>query len=276
MKKGLAIALALCLLAAAALGGAEVAQVRFSERYHNIVRAQQALEEKYGITENMGDYFLRTVEELGDGEMRVTWEPAILDSGLPWLLGSYTAEVTPSTVTVVWTHDGESVEGGYEAMAWGAPQLTMIMEEVRTEWSFLKGLEAAENAARKAGYDPGAEYISPVESETALLADGEYAQQAMDASAFTWEELDQMARNALAVAYGELEWERLETSVGEIGGMWGMLEDRPVTVIPYDLWGQGSPEWEWSEGDGLYVVTLNVQTGEIEEILHSSELSGNG
>ena len=98
----------------------------------------------------------------------------------------------------------------------------------------------------------------------------------MDASAFTWEELDQMARNALAVAYGELEWERLETSVGEIGGMWGMLEDRPVTVIPYDLWGQGSPEWEWSEGDGLYVVTLNVQTGEIEEILHSSELSGNG
>ena len=43
-----------------------------------------------------------------------------------------------------------------------------------------------------------------------VALDDESAKRGRDASLYTWEELDQTARNALALVYGDLEWERLE------------------------------------------------------------------
>ena len=110
----------------------------------------------------------------------------------------------------------------------------------------------------------------------AFSNDEESRKAALEAATVTPDEADAAARMALHEIYGNRDWERLETTDGEYNWNIGLLYSRPVIVIHYDLWGQGSDEWEWQEGDGTYTVTVNLKTGEIEEILYANGLSGNG
>ena len=54
-----------------------------------------------------------------------------------------------------------------------------------------------------------------------------------------------------------------------------MAGDTPVIQIYLWLW-QGGSSAPFVEGDGVYQVEVNAQTGTIERILYDSTLSGNG
>lgn len=264
------------LLMALMMAGAALAEtsapVAYSARFLAVSAAQHALAEKYFIAEGMNEYFSRTVTESADGGYVILWEPAFGDSPMSWLLGTYTASVSGDDVDIKWTHDGEETYGGYTAEAWGAAQLRQMAEEVRTDFDMSESWSAAARTVYG-----GREDAYPFElAEQGFDNSEESRAAALALAAITPEEGEAAARMALRDTYGALEWERLETDDAEFGWNIGLLCGRPVMIVHYDLWGQGRADWTWQEGDGVYEVTVNLATGEIEEILYGNGLSGNG
>ncbi len=265
MKRIAILAMILALLTAMAFADGGPA---YSARYMAVNAAQHALAEKYGVTEGMNEYFVRSVVEQEDGSYVIYWQPAISEGALPWLLGTYKALVRDGEVEILWTHDGKSTEGGYKAEAWGAPQLGMMADEVRSTFEMTESWSAAESSAYA---DAGPYHYETV--DTGFDTSDEAAHRAMAGSVISRDDADAAARAALRETYGALEWERLELDENE---ELGVLYDRPVVVLRYDLWGQGREDWEWQEGDGHYEVTVDLTDGSIEEILYQNCLSGNG
>ncbi len=271
MKRFLSILTALILCCTALCVGAEGKAVTYSPRCLAIMAAQRALFDNYGITEDMNDYFIRITEESEDGSYVITWHADADNSGeLAWLLGTYTARVSADgQVEIVWTHDGVSTDGGFSASAWGAPQLTIVMEEVRTEFQYTDSVNAAREAALAAGYVPG-------ESEE---YDNGYYNNDIEhyESTYSPEELDRIARDAVAEAYPDADAAGMTYWDDEYPFAEFELWNRPVCVIIYSHWGDDeTEEWEWSAGDGYYMVAVNLENGAVEEILHTSGLCGNG
>ncbi len=251
---------------------AEETGLTYSARFRAVNAAQHALAEKYAVSEGCNEYFVRTVTEENDGSYTVRWEPAFEEGGWPWLLGTYTAKVRGEDAEISWSNDGKSTEGGFRAEAWGAEQLRMIAEEIRTTFEMI----GIYNAVLASPLSQKEEEYPFTEEENGYANMEEERKTALEAAVITAEDADAMARLALQEICGAREWWRLETTDGEYNWDIGLLNGRPVIVIHYDLWGQGSDEWEWQEGDGTYVVTVNLATGEIEEILYANGLSGNG
>ena len=120
MKKkislGLVFAIVLVLLTAAALA----TTLLLSPRANAVRAADRAQEEKYGITAEMQSFLARDEKELPDGAVEVTY------SGFgetEYVLGVYTAVVKDGKAEIAWSRDGEDTAGGYDADAWGMPQL---------------------------------------------------------------------------------------------------------------------------------------------------------
>ena len=94
------------------------------------------------------------------------------------------------------------------------------------------------------------------------------------------EQVDAIARAAIAERYPNADIEYLENWPDEelIEGTECMLNGRPVMILTYGIWGgaESDDDWIWSEGDGYYTVTVNLEDGRVEEILHNSGLAGNG
>ena len=272
MKRLILILMVLTLSVSTAIAEATASGLVYSARFQAVSMAQHALAEKYSIAEGYNEYFSRTVIEEEDGSFTVIWEPGIAEGAWPWLLGTYTAHVTGDKVEISWSNDGKSTYGSLrDAEAWGAVQLNQIAEEVRTSFEMIESFTAAEG--RSFPETDAYPYISDQEDYSNMA---EAREAALAAAIITPDEADAAARMALKEVYGQLEWNRLETTDEEFQWDIGMLSERPVIVIHYDLWGQGATDWEWQEGDGYYVVTVNLQTGEIEEILYANGLSGNG
>ncbi len=263
----LAASLMLCTAAFAQDGG-----VRYSARFRAVNAAQHALAEKYSVSEGMNEYFVRTVSEQEDGSWLVLWEPAVAEGPLPWLLGTYTAQVEGERVDISWSHDGEETYGGYTAPAWGALQLRDMCDEVRTSF----GMEQSMSAAERSVYAAADDY--PLAGLDSGFDNGETARASAAAAArITVAEAEGTALAALREVYGNLEWWRLENMYDEMTEAdTGTLCGRPAVRFSYVLWGQGRDDWNWKDGDGYYTVWVNLQTGEVEEILYCNGLSGNG
>ena len=271
MKQLLAILMVLMISVSFAFADESSSGLTYSERFKAVSTAQHALAEKYSISEGYNEYFMRTVIEEYDGSYTIYWQPAIAEGAWPWLLGTYTAVVHGEDVAITWTHDDDGTYGGYTADAWGALQLHQIADEVKTTFEMTESY----TAAMEKEYPADQEYPYIIAAEDFSNME-EQRQEALAKATITPDEADAAARMALQEIYGQLDWSRLETTDREFNWSIGLLNERPVILIHYDLWGQGSDEWEWQEGDGYYVVTVNLKTGEIEEILYANGLSGNG
>ena len=94
--------------------------------------ADRALEEKYGITDDMQTFFGREEEELPDGTFRVTYF-GVGDMEAP--LGIYTVNVKNGKAECSWNHDGEDTAGGYGSAVWGLEQLKQMMTDSRDQES---------------------------------------------------------------------------------------------------------------------------------------------
>ena len=119
---------------------------------------------------------------------------------------------------------------------------------------------------RSGAYDANADWHAAPGSE-----------QAKALAEITPEQAAQLAKDAAAEVYGlspaqkdSMEW------IDDIApSPYAMVEGTPVIQIYLWLW-QGGNSAPFAEGDGVYQVDVNAQTGTIESILYDSTLSGNG
>lgn len=103
------------------------------------------------------------------------------------------------------------------------------------------------------------------------------SEQAQALAKITPEQAAQLAKDAAAEVYGlspaqkdSMEW------IDDVApSPYAMAGDTPVIQIYLWLW-QGGSSAPFVEGDGVYQVEVNAQTGTIERILYDSTLSGNG
>ena len=279
MKKkvsvGLVFAIVLVLLSVAALA----AGILFSRGADAARIADRALEEKYGVTQEMQTYFYREEEEQPDGAVCVTYTGK---DDLEYVLGTYTAYVKDGKAEVAWSHDGEDTAGGYEAEAWGAEQLKEMMA-----WNSAQGnmdafrpqavaIAEKHNAAWKQEIGTDEEkraYFEQLEKEKTA---------ALEARKIPEETMKSAARDAVIQTY-ELSAEQaalLELYVQplavEENAWYHMYEGKPCFEVQYFL--DQDPEHTEThvEKDGTYAALINVETGVIEKLVYESGLGGEG
>lgn len=269
MKKVWSIALAvvvmLCSVAALAAGW------MVSENVDARQLADRALEEKYGITEEMHTYFSQNARELEDGSVVVTYAGF---EDFAYVLGTYTVTVDGGKAQAVWSRDGESAEGGFDASAWGAQQLSEMLSINKETHSFGAAAQRAAEHAQTAG---AAEWEAPVPQEAPEGYQSwahYYRAQALPRMAIAPKDALVLAKEAIALRYGltqeqteKLEWHDTWTDFGMLGD---------ISVLEVWYWLTMNEDGTWSEGDGLYGASVNVETGVIEEMRYDSALAGNG
>ena len=273
MKRLPALLLALMLLCCAS---ARADSPVLSERCRAIQLAQDEMLSKYGITEGMNELFIRTCETRPMGEYIVSWYPSDTEDGIAWLQGVYTASVTVKDgtfrVDLIWSHDGESTEGGFDAEAWGAQQLQEIMDEYRETFETAGILQHSDEVALALNYPEGGYDLPEAAMNTFSNETVPVTVSAAPA------EFESLARSALKQRYPDADWARVEPflEAEEPDVAYGMLDGIPVAMVSISFWGWGDENWEWQDGDGYYTVYVNLTNLEIEEILYTSGLFGNG
>ena len=181
----LAAALVLVLLAAVAVA----AGLTRSAKYDAKRLAHQALEEKYGFTQDMDSYFLCTVEE-EDGQTVVTYRANEDVGDFAWKLGDYTVTIRGGQAEASWSYDGEAVGDDFSSDVWDTALLArgLARRKAGEEWYEITG------TALETGGDLS-------EQEDALVPDG------LDDARLAGEsESDVLkARNAVREKYGLTE-----------------------------------------------------------------------
>ncbi len=266
MKKkwswGMVLAAALVLLAI----GAIAATMLFSPRYDAGRLADEAMLDKFGITAKMMTAFKRDITENADGTATVRYtavDPAVREGKNP--IGEYTVEVSRGKADAVWSLDGMDTSGGLAADAWGPEQLQMYVEDFSNTNRFMKerGWLADDYAIEAIPYDQW------------LIAETKRKEEVLAAAKLTVDEAEAIGKSALVSAYGmtDAQAQLLYQLTGEDDQTtYEMLNSRPVVKLFYHLQ-QGS---EWQDMDGIYVVTVNLENGVVEEVLYDSGLAGNG
>ena len=97
----------------------------FSPRYDTVRIANQAMEDKYGITPDLLSLFRRDVKENEDGTSTVVYSTTE-DIGPVSRIGEYTVMVDGPKATVSWSNEGKDTSGGLAAEAYGPEQLHTI------------------------------------------------------------------------------------------------------------------------------------------------------
>ena len=295
MKKklslGLVLAMALVLLTAAALA----ATLLLSPRAGAVKAADQALEEKYGITAEMQTFFGREEKTLPDGSVEVIYTGV---GETAYALGTYTALVKDGRAEISWSHDGENTSGGYEAEAWGIGQIRQMLKD-----SLDEGLKQAylDRAAAIAEAHGMLEDNSPSEAIEGLHEEIERNKTAaLNARRLTEAEMIRIGREFILSNWGlnDEQAARMElfTNFGREpdsapgpeenpNGWYDMIGGKPCFQVEYLLAEPEIPEQpgvtenlprQYREGDGYYIVYVNVETGEIERFEYNSGLGGQG
>ena len=288
MKKkislGFVFAMVLVLLAAAALA----TTLLLSPRANAVKAADEAVKEKYGITAELQTFFGREEKELPEGGVEVAYTGA---GNMAYALGTYTVTVKDGKATeVTWSHDGEDTSGGYDAEAWGLEQLNQMLTDCRDESLKQAYLDRTEEIAAAHG---------ALEDESPSEADEDYRSRieeqktaALNARKLSEEEMVRIGREFIISNYSlnEEQVARLElftnTDLPEEAkdNTWyDTINGRPCFTVEYLLYQPmteaeyeaGKPR-DYQEGDGYYIVQVNVETGEIEEYEHNSGLGGQG
>ena len=259
---GIVLAAALMLVVI----GAIAATMLFTPRYDAGRLADEAMQDKYGVTAKMMTVFKRDIIENDDGTATVKYvpvEPAVREGRNP--VGEYVVEVANGKADARWSLDGKDTSGGLAAEAWGPEQLLLYVEDFSNTSRYMKdhGLLAEEYPIEAVPYEEG------------LIAEAKRRAEVLAAAEMTVDEAKTIARSALVETYGmtEAQEQQLYQLTGEYDQTtYEMINGRPVITLLYHL-NQGA---EWQEMDGIYVVKVNLQTGAVEEIFYDSGLAGNG
>ena len=266
VKRKMHFALAMVLILVLAGSLALAAGLMFSPRYDAAKMADEALLKAYGITDEMLPFFRRTVQEEGEADI-VKYTGLAFFEGV---LGDYTVTVRQGKADPAWTL--EDVEG-----AWGKEQLTEAIELCKTDGGFDKVLQAAAADAKRLGMTTtiATETVAPdAEEWAAVQQQRDHEERSARAlAALTVDEMDGIARAAMQERFG-LTGQQLEKLDYVEESCWWYMENEQAFYSLY--YGLNQKEGEWTAGDGIYIVDVNVQTGVVEEVLYDTGLLGNG
>ena len=250
MSLGLVLVIVLALLTAVALATGLI----FSPRYDAVRLANEALEAQYGITPTMMTVLYRAdpVPD-ADGNDVITYRS--MEDQWAEQLGVYTVTVRDGKAEAVWSHDGEPISEGFSSPVWGAEQIALILSD------YAAACQAAHID------DTPIAMPSPEEIADNQRRRKEDAATAKARAKLTPEEARRLALEAIAQVYSLTDSQRtaLYTVDDEDASYYGMENGVPVLHICY-----------YEQGDGQYWVTVNVETGVIEDVLYDSGLAGNG
>ncbi len=258
-------------------------EITVSGRVNAELYADQALEQNYGITLLLREYFIRTVEEKDDNVFIVRYEGL---ENYAYVLGRYEITVDRNRVVeITWSHDGENISGGFDAEAWGAEQ---IMEMLRLnqetgDTSLFDTRVAKINEMHGFYYIPV--ILSDEEQEIILSKEEKECEEVRKKSSLSIDKMTDIARHAVALLY-DLPPEReqaLENIVDEEEQptWFTMYESEPCYTVCLALDDKEEDDIlpngiKYTEKEGNYWVYVNVQTGVIEEISYSAAIGGNG
>ena len=245
----LAAALILVLAAAAAVA----AGLTRSAKYDAKLLAHQALEEKYGFTQDMDSFFTCSVEE-ADGQTVVTYRANADIGDFAWKLGDYTVTIRDGKAEASWSNDGEAVGGDFSSDVWDTALLAqgIARRKAGEEWYEITGetLETGESLS-------GAEKTTPEVS-----AAGESAVQPGEGMLAEQEALD-LARQALE-GDGGISAEALNDPENELYAVCQKEEGKTV----WNVW--------FHSAEGISVVTLDAADGTILDVIVDTGMAGNG
>lgn len=258
-------------------------EITVSGRVNAEFYADQALEQNYGITLLLQEYFIRTVEEKDSNIFIVRYEGM---ENYAYVLGRYEVTVDRNQVVeITWNHDGENISGGFDAEAWGAEQ---IMEMLRLnqetgDTSLFDTRVAKINEKQGFYYIPV--ILSDEEQEIILSKEEKECEEVRKKSSLSIDKMTDIARHAVALLY-DLPPEReqaLENIVDEEEQptWFTMYESEPCYTVCLALDDKEEDDIlpngiKYTEKEGNYWVYVNVQTGVIEEISYSAAIGGNG
>jgi hypothetical protein len=150
-----------------------------------------------------------------------------------------------------------------EAKAWGKEQAEMLVTDYSTVMQYLA--KNRESPLKPAAAPP----VSVEEYEKAVL---ETKEKVQGAAKITLEQAKESAVAALVGEYGLTDEQAALLQIFDDDETYAFEDGRPTVFLYYHLT-QGS---EWREKDGIYVVKVNLETREIENIIYDSTLAGNG
>lgn len=275
-KLVLTLMLALVLLTTTALA----ATLLFSPRYDALQLADQALLEKYGITEEMQPALIHTIEEK-DGTVIVTYEMQESTIMRENRFGTYTVTVKDGKADAVWSMDGMDTTGGLDAPAWGAEQLLMYVQEYATVMSYMESRGMLQNAPMVTPAPDGVPDKWEQDKQTALSL-----------AQITLEDAAAIGRDAVVARYG-LTKQQVAMLVRFDGSdpdgysdesTYEIVDGRPLVNLFFHLMQNPGHAREdgcyepgvWAEKDGIYIVTVNLLDGAVEDIYYDTGLMGNG
>ena len=272
MKKKISYAFVLAAVMVMLFAAALAAGLLLSQKADAARIADQALEKKYGVTAEMMTFFGREEEELENGAVQVTYFGA---GELRYVLGTYTAVVRNGQAEISWSHDGEEISGGYDAEAWGLPQLKQMLadgsDEAHKNVYIAIALSIAEaNGVTEDNSSSEAEegYFERLEAEKTA---------AMEARKLSEDEMFAIGKEFIINTWGisEEQVSRLELFTGrweEEGNAWyAMVDGEPCFRVEYL-----ETEKENPGTNGYYIIWVNVETGAVEEYDYNSGLGGMG
>ena len=274
------IAAIVCLSVTALAAG-----IVLSRKADDSVLADREMEKKYGVTMTMlGSYFSREDEQTADAT--VFRYQGIED--LNYVLGEYTVTVKDGKVTAEWSHDGEDTSGGFEAEAWGTEQMQAMLESDKAKDSaddyYVKAKEIAKKhgAERERTGSLSEEQLAEMDAlETSRKAD---EKEARVAAKLSENEMIALARRAAMEVYGLTEEQAARMTCPQNVEEYEYYRMEEGNVPVYDVWLYLSQETEeavagtrpvFVEKDGIYIITVNTESGVIEATLYDSGLGAN-
>ncbi len=270
MKRILALCLAFLLLIVSTAMAADVA---FSPVFRQIQEFEKALEETYGLTPEMYTFFSRKITQDGDTTRMVLTGA----NDFYYVLGTYTAWKDGSGLHVSWSHEGEDTSGGFSATAWGRDQLNEMIQVSRklrmVEDFYVQALEIAEREDEH--------YSMPLDT-LVTYPDSTWTRAESPLGKMSLEELQETAIAAVVQRFGlnEEQVRLIREQLEEDDLFYVDLDGKTCFQVWLNLYQdvEAAPDGieEWIEADGQYVVFLDVDTGEVLDIIYDSLLNGNG
>ena len=260
MTVGMALALVLVLVGSLAVA----AGMMFSPRYDALKMADDALYEAYGISDDLLPFFGRVLSE---SEGIVTYQSM---EDLRSVIGDYTVTIENGKATAKLSLDG--AEGG-----WNAEKLSEINEICKQQGGYAEvcAMARADERTYQLVTSEASEMQTPAEEEShALMDKQEKESEVVKAAAkLTVSEMDQTGRAALRERFGLNDQQIAKLQLEDDSCAWYIKNNQKLFSLYYWLW---QNENEWVEGNGIYIVDVNVETGAVEEIIYDNGLLGNG
>ena len=264
VKKKMTVGMVFALVLVLAGSLAVAAGMMFSPRYDALKLADDALYEAYGISDDLLPFFGRVLNET-DGI--VTYRGM---EDLRSVVGDYTVTLSNGKTTVEWSLDG--ITGG-----WNAEKLVEVNEICKKQGSYAEviSMARADEEKYQLSFLERAERHLPSEEEIAeMMAKQERESEIVkQAAKLTPDEMDMTGRAALKERFGLNERQLAKLQLENDSCTWYIKNGQKLFSLYYWLW---QDENEWVEGNGIYIVDVNVETGAVEEIYYDNGLLGNG